>query len=96
MFDINKLTCGEVAKIEDLSGQAITNIGDDGAPKGLMLAALALIAKRREDPSFSWNKAQELTFAEASALIGAGAASEDEEAPAPLEQAEPAPRKKKS
>lgn len=94
MFDINKLTCGEVAKIEDLSGQAITNIGDDGAPKGLMLAALAMIAKRREDPSFSWNKAQELTFAEASALIGAGDATEEESGD-PLEESAPGTRSKK-
>lgn len=61
-----------------------------------MLAALALVAKRREDPSFTWNKAQELTFAEASALIGVDA-SDDEEAPAaPLEEAPTARPKKKS
>ncbi len=78
MIDINKLTLGEVAKIEELSGQPITAIGDDDKPKGLALAALAFVAKRREQlgagekPSFTWNAAQELTFDEANALLGVG------------------------
>lgn len=69
-IDIDKLTLGEVAKIEELSGLPISAIGDDDRPKGLALAALAFVAKRRQDPKFSWNAAQELTFDEAQQILG--------------------------
>lgn len=96
MIDINTLTVGEIAKIEELSGQAITAMGNDDAPKGLMLAALAMIAKRRQDPAFTWNQAQTLTFSEANALIGLSQDDDEEESDAPLEQPAPARSKKKS
>lgn len=69
-LDIQRLTLGEVAKIEELSGQSITSIGDDIQPKGNALAAMAFVAKRREDKKFSWNDAQSLTFEEANAILG--------------------------
>lgn len=84
MFDLSKLSLGEMAKIEELSGQPIAALSDESAPKGLALAALALIAKRREDPSFTWNAAQDLTFQEANDILGL-AASTDEEAASPLD-----------
>lgn len=95
MFDLQKLTLGEVAKIEELSGQSITSIGEDNTPKGLMLAALAMVVKRREDPSFSWNKAQELTFADASVLVGISTTEDEEEAAAPLDSGSSTSRTKK-
>lgn len=69
-LDLQKLTLGEVAKVEELSGQPISAIGDEDKPKGLAMAALAFVAKRREDPKFSWNAAQELTFDDAQAILG--------------------------
>lgn len=92
-IDINRLTLGEVAKIEELSGQPITAIGDDERPKGLALAALAFVAKRREDPKFSWNAAQELTFDEANTILGLGGDEEEADA-APLDEPAPAPSKR--
>ncbi|MGC5584153.1 hypothetical protein [Ornithinimicrobium sp. W1665] len=86
MIDVNKLTLGEVAKIEELSGQPITSFGDDDRPKGLALAAFAFIAKRREDPTFTWNKAQELTFEEANTILQPTPAAEDEEGSDPLDE----------
>lgn len=68
-MDINRLTLGEVAKIEELSQMPISSIGNDDAPKGLALAAMAFVAKRRIDPQFSWNEAQGLTLEEAQAII---------------------------
>lgn len=68
-MDINRLTLGEVAKIEELSQMPISTIGNDDAPKGLVLAAMAFVAKRRVDPKFTWNDAQGLTFDEAQAII---------------------------
>lgn len=84
MIDINKLTLGEVAKIEELSGQPISAIGNDDAPKGLALAALAFVAKRREDSSFSWNAAQGLTFDEAQTILGLGETEAQEAEQGPL------------
>ena len=87
MIDINKLTLGEVAKIEELSGQPISAIGNDDAPKGLALAALAFVAKRREDPAFTWNAAQGLTFDEAQAILGLGETETQEADQGPLDEA---------
>lgn len=86
-LDIQRLTLGEVAKIEELSGQSIASIGEEDKPKGLALAALAFVTKRREDPAFKWNDALELTFTQASDIVGL---SEDEEGSDPLDEtAEP-------
>lgn len=77
-LDISKLTMGEVAKIEQLSGQAISAIGDEGSPKGLSMAALAYVVKRREDPKYTWNAAQDLTFSEAQDILGLDGGDEEE------------------
>lgn len=93
-LDVNTLTLGEVARFEDLSGQSISQLGDESVPKGKALAALAFLVKRRQElaagekPSFTWNQAQELTIAEANALLGLG---DDEPADEP---AKPKGRKK--
>lgn len=69
-LDINTLTLGEVDTIESLSGTSIDTLGDEGRPKGKMLAALVYIAKRREDKSYTFNQALEVTLAESEELIG--------------------------
>lgn len=76
-LDINRLTLGEVAKVEELSGMPISAIGDDERPKGNALAALAFVAKRREDPKFTWNQAQGLTLDEAQDILGMGPTQQD-------------------
>lgn len=78
-LSISSLTLGEVAKVEDLSGLPFSSISDDDKPKGLALAALAFVAKRRSDPKFTWNAAQDLTFTELNDLISLGG-DEDEDA----------------
>ena len=72
MIDINKLTVGEIAKVEELSNQGITAIVDDASPKGLTMAALAFVVKRRENGEVKWNDALALTFEEANAILGLG------------------------
>lgn len=70
-IDFNTLTLGEVATIEDLSGQSIAQIADGDTPKGKALAALAMVAKRRTgEPTFKFNDALLLTLDEANELIG--------------------------
>lgn len=69
-FDIKSLTLGEIAKVEELSGQGIGVLEDEEKPKGLALAALAFVIKRRTGhPSFTWNQAQALTADEAYTLL---------------------------
>lgn len=81
MIDISTLTLGEVAKIEDLAGLPISAIADDDKPKGLALAALAYVVKRRTGtPDFTWNQAQALTFSEVNDLLGLDE-DEDEDDP---------------
>ena len=85
MIDIKKLTIGEIATVEDLSGQPITAFGDDDRPKGNFMAALAMIAKRRNgDPAFTFNQALALTMDEINELLGMGeeGGSEDPTEPA--------------
>ena len=68
MFDVNQLTLGEVATVEDLGGSPIDTI--ESGPKGKILAALAYVIKRRTDPDFKFKDALELTFVEANEILG--------------------------
>lgn len=100
-MDINNLTLGEVATIEDLSGQGIAAFANDEKPKGLALAAFAFVIKRRTAPEFLWNDALGLTFDEAHEILGIGGDDEDgpagDDAKSPNEPAEqPAPKEKRS
>lgn len=84
MLDISKLTLGEIDKIETLSGQSISSVGEDASPKGKLLAALAFVIKRREQmrngepPSFTWNDALDLGFEDAQKLLGMGGDSNED------------------
>jgi hypothetical protein len=78
MIDINSLTLGEVAKVEDLSGLPIAAFGNEDKPKGLALAALSFVWKRRSEPTFTWNSAQALTIAEANEILGISDDEDDE------------------
>lgn len=79
MLDISTLTIGEIAKIEDLSGQAVSALENDETPKGLLLGALVFVFKRRGrtpeepgDPTFKWNQALATPLTEAQEYLGIG------------------------
>lgn len=73
MYDINKLTLGEVAKVEELSGHSIREFQSDQTPAGKMMAALAFVVKRRTgSPEFKWSEALELTMGQANEILGIG------------------------
>ena len=78
MFDISRLTLGELAKVEELSGQSISQITDAAAPVGKVMAALAYVNKRRHDLTFKWDDALNLTMDEASELLGTTTGDEGE------------------
>lgn len=86
-LDIDTLTLGEIAKVEDLSGQAIGTIAQEDAPKGKALAALCFVASRRQGNPLKFDQCLALTVDEANALLGLDE-DEDEEGPPPI----PAPQ----
>jgi len=70
-LDIERLTLGEVSTIEGLTGMSIAEIGDTDKPVGKTLAALAMVAKRRNgEPKFTFNDALALTIDEAHEILG--------------------------
>lgn len=70
MFDIQSLTLGEVAAIEDLAGVSVDAMADDDRPKGRLLAAFIFVMKRREDPGFKFEDALNIPLSEANELLG--------------------------
>lgn len=92
--NINNLTIGETAKIEELAGQSISALADENAPKAKLLAALAFVFKRREDPAFTWNQAMDLGFDEIMSFLNLD--GEDGDDADPLEQSAKQPASKKS
>ena len=52
-------------------------LGDEDAPKGKLMAALALVINRRTDPKFTLEMANKMTMAEITALIGGDEASKN-------------------
>lgn len=78
MTNINRLTLGEMAKVEELSGQSLSALGDESMPKGKTLAALVFVMKKREEPLFTFEQALNLTADEAMEFLGL-ADDEDED-----------------
>ncbi|AXC34893.1 tail assembly chaperone [Microbacterium phage VitulaEligans] len=69
-FDLDQLTLGEVAAIEDLSGVAIGSVSET-TPQGKFLAALYMVAKRRDgQPTFTFNAALQASMSEAQSFLG--------------------------
>lgn len=94
-FDIEKMTLGEIAKIEELSGLAMDQLDGKNTPKGKMLAALLFVHRRRQalaagNPpnSVTWAAIQDVPFDEASRELG----FDDDDEPTPGQDGEPAER----
>lgn len=96
MIDLNKLTLGEIAKVEDLADTSIADLGEDGRPQIKLLAGLVFVMKRREQMAqglpvtYTWNEALGLTNAEAEEFLGLNAP--DDEPETPPESVEAAPK----
>ena len=76
-MNTSKLTVGEIAVVEKLSGQGIFMMDDPTAPKGEMLAALAYVVKKRENPEFKHDEARKMTIEEIMEIIGGEEVEED-------------------
>lgn len=69
-FDFDRLTLGEVATIEDLTGYGIGAL-DTEKPQGKFLAALYMVARRRNgDPTYKFNAALGVELLEAQSYLG--------------------------
>ncbi|MCA0347094.1 MAG: hypothetical protein LCH31_08750 [Actinobacteria bacterium] len=79
-FSLDNLTLGEVSQLEELSGLSLTEIADEHAPKGKFMTALAFLARRRQDPSFTYSQAETLTLAEVQDVLGGDPLGEGEAA----------------
>ena len=79
-MNVNKLTLGEIAKVEELSGISINEIGGN-APQGKAMAALVFVLKRREDLSFTFANAMDLNMDEVNEILGLN----EDEVPDPKE-----------
>ena len=74
--DINKLTLGELAKVEELSGQSMISMDDPNKPKAKLYQALVFVMKKREDKNFQFKDTESMTFDDLSEFLGVG---DDEE-----------------
>jgi len=88
-LDLDRLTLGEVAKIEELSGLPLQRIADEDAPKGKLLAALVFVAERRNGHAIAWPECMGLTTDEAMAKLGMNGDVEDQGAADVDEDADP-------
>lgn len=71
-FDVSKLTLGEIAKVEELSGYSVGLIEDPATPKGKLFVALAYVIQKRIDPTYTLARAEQLTLIEAEAIVTGG------------------------
>jgi len=90
-FDIDSLTLGEIAKVEDISKMSIKKFSDDDAYVGRMTAALAYVVKRRTEPTYQFDQALNLTQHEVNELLGIDTDDEDDTAGPTQPEATPEP-----
>jgi hypothetical protein len=63
-FDINDLTIGEVADIEEATGKAIGDLFGEGTSQARTMQAILWIVRRRDEPGLTFEQAGDMTFAE--------------------------------
>lgn len=67
---LQKMTLGEVATVEKLSGLSIVDVGEPGTPLGKFMAAIAYVWRKRTDPGFTFEDALNLPMDELNGLLG--------------------------
>lgn len=70
-MNVEDLTLGEVEEIENYAGLPLASLGDSDKPSGALMVAIAWVAKRKEDPSFTLQQAKMLTSKELNNILGA-------------------------
>ena len=68
-YSIDDLTIGEIGIIESLGGASIDQFSQPETPKANMMAAMAYVIHRRENPEYTFNEALSLPLREIEDLI---------------------------
>lgn len=68
-MDITNLTLGEIATVEELAGVGLAALADEKAPKAKLMAALAYVKTKRENPKYTLREAENLTMDQVSQLF---------------------------
>ena len=66
---INALDMEELDFVETISGVSLDELEVQGRAKGLFLAGVAMVAKRRSTPDFSWSQARALNMNQIKKII---------------------------
>jgi|GEM_PF-3380359 len=77
-MDLDRITLGEVATIEDLSGMSLDRFGQDGAPRGKFLAAMVYVQSRRWAEPMTWKECLDMPAPDASDYLGLSGDDEDD------------------
>ncbi|MBT1542013.1 hypothetical protein KK103_09585 [Curtobacterium flaccumfaciens pv. flaccumfaciens] len=89
-FDIDSLTLGEIARVEDIAKMSIKRFSDPDSYVGRMTAAIVYVVKRREVPAFQFDQALDMTQSEVNELLNLDG-DDDEDVPADPTQPEATP-----
>lgn len=79
-FDIQTLTLGETAWAENFAGLPLAALSDTSKPTTELLIGLSYVIKKREDSTFTVERARELTMADITDILGGDESDEDEPA----------------
>lgn len=63
------MTIGELAKVEELSGLSAAQFEDQESPKALMLAAMAYVIMKREDPKVKFTDVCDMGMEEVNTIV---------------------------
>jgi hypothetical protein len=75
---MNRLTIGEVAKLEQLSGQAMDELFAAGQPKGLAMAAMVFVIQKRTNPELTWEEVLNIPLDDLQSIFGEGTEEDDD------------------
>ena len=84
-YFINALDMEELDFVETVSGVILDELEVPGRAKGLFLAGVAMVAKRRSTPDFSWSQARALNMNQIKKIIAE--AESEKKAPATKSEA---------
>ncbi len=59
---IKRLTIGEVAAVEEISGVSLTSMADPASPKARVMIALVYTLEKRHNPQVKLNHIQQMTL----------------------------------
>lgn len=75
---LEDMTLAEIEQLEEASRMSISQLEDRNAPKGRLMRAIAFVAKRRDDPEYTWDQAGALTMADLDAIVDMGGDEPDD------------------